>query len=39
MEAPAMADDLLTWLRLYWRQDGVQTKWINKCEGEVWPET
>jgi hypothetical protein len=32
-----MANDLLTWLRLHWRQDTTRTKWINKCEGEAWP--
>jgi hypothetical protein len=32
-----MADDLLTWLRLYWRQNTTRTKWINRWRDEAWP--
>lgn len=28
--------DLLTWLRLYWRQNTTRTKWLNWCEGKCW---
>lgn len=28
--------DLLDWLRLYWRQDTQQTKWLCWCREGCW---
>ena len=30
--------DLLDWLKKYWRQDTRKLKYLNWCEGRVWPD-